>query len=135
MRRPSHTVVLEAAVFLLQRGLLGVRDLGHTNVKQGRALLIWAAWLQHKKSLEWVADPKVKLPREGLVQVPKWLEQLIMIFVGGAGTGKTTTILVIEALVDFFYGAESMRKSAPTNTASRLIGGDTLHASYKLPLG
>eukprot|EP00973_Karenia_brevis_P025202 3476373-Karenia_brevis.AAC.1 len=58
-----------------------------------------------------------------------------MIFVGGAGTGKTTTILVIEALVDFFYGAGSVCKSAPTNTASRLIGGDTLHASYKLPLG
>eukprot|EP00973_Karenia_brevis_P059413 8271018-Karenia_brevis.AAC.1 len=58
-----------------------------------------------------------------------------MIFIGGAGTGKTTTILVIEALVDFFHEKGSVRKSAPTNTASRLIGGDTLHASYKLPPG
>eukprot|EP00973_Karenia_brevis_P010008 1352522-Karenia_brevis.AAC.1 len=68
MRHPSHTVILEAAVYLLQRGLLSVQNLGSVNVKQARALLIWAAWLQHKKSLEWIDDPKVRLPREGLVQ-------------------------------------------------------------------
>merc|ERR1712023_344734 len=28
-----------------------------------------------------------------------------------------------------------MAKSAPTNTAARLSGGDTIHARYKLPLG
>ena len=28
-----------------------------------------------------------------------------------------------------------MKKSAPTNTAARLLGGDTTHATYKLPRG
>ena len=62
-------------------------------------------------------------------------EPLRHVLVGGAGTGKTTTLLVIEALLDFFLGPDSMRKSAPTNTAARLIGGDTVHALFKLPRG
>ena len=28
-----------------------------------------------------------------------------------------------------------MAKAAPTNTAARLLGGDTVHALYKLPFG
>ena len=84
-RQPSHTMVLEAAVFLLQHNLLSVQRLGRTNVKQGRALLIWAAWLQHRKSLEWIAENK--LDRCGLVPAPKALRQLELILVGGAGTG------------------------------------------------
>ena len=42
---------------------------------------------------------------------------------------------VVEALLDFFLGAGSLVKSAPTNTAARLLGGDTTHATYKLPRG
>ena len=41
----------------------------------------------------------------------------------------------MEALLEFFLGPGSLVKSAPTNTAARLLGGDTTHASYKLPRG
>lgn len=53
--------------------------------------------------------------------------------IGGAGTGKTTTLRVLEALAEYFHGSGSFCKSAPTNTAARLLGGDTVHALYKLP--
>ena len=45
-RNKSPTVVMEAAFFLLQQGLLDVPDVGGVNVKQARAFLWNAAWLQ-----------------------------------------------------------------------------------------
>ena len=38
-----------------------------------------------------------------------------------------------EAFFDHLAGSESVRKCALSNTASRLLGGDTLHALCKLP--
>ena len=58
-----------------------------------------------------------------------------MILLGAAGTGKTTTIMVQEALLEFFNCTGAMKKSAPTNAAARLLKGNTLHATYKLPQG
>ena len=58
-----------------------------------------------------------------------------MILIGPAGTGKTTSVMVQEALTDFFYDVGSVSKGAPTITAARLSGGNTIHALYKLPLG
>ena len=52
---------------------------------------------------------------------------------GPAGTGKTTVLLVVEAFIVFFLGSDSVRKGAVTNTAARLLGGDTVHALHKLP--
>lgn len=43
---PSQTVVMEAAFFLLSKGLLDVPDLKKVNVKQSRAFLFNAVWLQ-----------------------------------------------------------------------------------------
>ena len=40
---------------------------------------------------------------------------------------------MIEALIEYFVGHETVRKCAISNTAARLIGGDTLHAVCKLP--
>ena len=132
-RQPSHTVVLEAAAYLLGKGLLTIKQLQQTNVKQGRALLIWASWLQYQKSCDWVAEGKIS--RDGMLHTPTLLRQLEMILMGAAGSGKTTTVMVQEALLDFFCGDGSMKKSAPTITAARLLGGNTVHALYKLPLG
>ncbi len=42
----TDTVVMEAAFFLLQQGLLDIPDTGHINVKQASAFLWNAAWLQ-----------------------------------------------------------------------------------------
>ena len=128
----GHTAVLDAAAFLLDQGLLNVKGEDRLNVKQCRALLHWALWLQKKMSHQWV--------KAGQLAAEPWAsgakpEPLRHVLIGGAGCGKTTTLLVIEALLDFFLGADSMRKAAPTNTAARLLRGDTVHALFKLPRG
>ena len=40
----------------------------------------------------------------------------------------------MEALADKLFGPASLRKGAPSNTAARVLGGDTIHALCKLPL-
>ena len=52
---------------------------------------------------------------------------------GPGGTGKSTVLLLVEALIDHFAGAGAVQKCAISNTAARLLGGDTLHAVCKLP--
>ena len=90
----------------------------------------WAWWLQQYMSQQWVDAGKLP-PASFLAEGAKLMHALI----GGAGSGKTTTLCVIEALLDFFVGPDSLLKSAPTNTAARLLGGDTSHALYKLRRG
>ncbi len=51
--RYSHTVVMEAAFFLLTAGVLNIPATGKVNVKQARALLHIAVWLQATMSSEW----------------------------------------------------------------------------------
>ena len=116
MKQPSHTVVLEAAAYLLGKGLLSVKALERTNVKQGRALLVWASWLQYQRSCDWIAEGK--LSREGMLRTPSLLRHLEMILMGAAGSGKTTAVMVQEAILNFFCGEGSTKKSAPTNTAA-----------------
>lgn len=132
-KQPSHTMVVEAAVFLLGQGVLNVKGSDQMNVKQSRVLLLWAIWLQHQKSVEWIAAGK--LDRRDLISLPASLRQLQMVLIGGPGTGKTTTVMVVDAFLKFFLGPEASCKSAPTNTAARMSGGDTCHALYKLPRG
>ena len=43
---PSETVVMEHAFVLISEGLLNIPDVGRVNVKQARAFLWNAAWLQ-----------------------------------------------------------------------------------------
>ena len=103
------------------------------NIKQARAVLHWAVWLQSYKTWQWEADGQ--LQPQGNRKSPR-PAPLNHVLIGGAGSGKTTTLLVIDALLEFFLHADAMSKSAPTNTASRLLrGGDTTHARYKLPRG
>ena len=52
---------------------------------------------------------------------------------GPGGTGKTSVLKAAEALIDHFNGQESVRKCAISNTAARLLKGDTMHAMCKLP--
>ena len=42
----SPTVVVEAAIFLIQEGVFKIPDLGIQNVKQCRAFLLTAIWFQ-----------------------------------------------------------------------------------------
>ena len=100
-------------MYLLRSGLLNVKGTSNLNIKQGGALMHWAWWLQQQMSHKWVLD--------GVLEPAPFKEdlaQLCHVLTGGAGSGKTTTLRVIESLLDFFLGEESVMMSAPTNTAA-----------------
>ena len=97
---PSDTIVMRAAFYLLQRGLLNVPDVGGINVRQARAFLWNAAWLQDYMSDEW--------RRQGFladVDCPgRQFKNFALIIVGPGGTGKTAVLKMSEALTTFFVG-------------------------------
>ena len=82
----SHTIVLEAAAFLITHGLLNVKATTNVNVKQARTLLTFAVWLQHRKSVEWVQSKESAMP--------PWMgtqgsdARLLLSLVGGACMGE-----------------------------------------------
>jgi len=63
------------------------------------------------------------------------VDNFCLAIIGPAGTGKTAVLKLTEALIIFFAGLNTVQKLAPSNTAARLLGGDTLHALCKLPFG
>ena len=128
-------MVLDAACYLLQSGCTNVPDTSSINIKQGLAVLQAAAWLQ-KKVGEWMRDGKLtKYDAAVLARHARYEDdELLMILSGAAGTGKTTVVRIIDKLMKHFYHPEALAKSAPTNTAARMLGGDTCAALYKLPL-
>ena len=85
---------MEAVVTLLKSGLLNIPDNGIVNVKQARALLWNAAWLQEYMNEKWHEDGS--LVRE-LGTSPK-LKNFALALIGPGGTGKTTVLKVEEAL-------------------------------------
>ena len=128
---PSDTIVLEAAFFLIAEGLLNIPDLGVVNVKQARAFLWNAVWLQEHMSSHWRSEGVL----HGPAPTPRRFEQFCLAIMGPGGTGKTAILKMTEALTIFFAGKGTVRKRAPSNAAARLLGGDTLHALCKLPFG
>ena len=127
----TPTVVMEAAFSLLKLGLLNVPDVGTINVKQARAFLWNAAWLQEHMNEKW-REEGVFL--EDCPKAPR-IQQFALAIVGPGGIGKTAVLKVVEALTTFFAGHDTVRKMAPSNAAARLLHGDTLHALLKLPFG
>ena len=127
-----RTVVMEAAFALSQQGLLNIPDVGVINVKQARAFLWNAAWLQEYMCSKWreyatlIDDDSEGAPR---------LQHFALAIVGPGGTGKTAVLKITEALTTFFLGPDVVRKLAPSNAAARLLQGDTLHSLCKLPFG
>ena len=93
---PSHTRVIEAAIYLLRCGLLNVKGTSRINIKQGRALMHWAWWLQQEMSQEWMVKGMLGKAPFDIDRAP-----LCHVLTGGAGAGKTTTLRVIESLLDF----------------------------------
>ena len=122
---------MEAAFALLKQGLLNIPDAGVINVKQARAFLRNAAWLQEYMRSKRREDETLNEDSEG---APR-LQHLALAMVGPGGTGKTAALKIIEALATFFLGADVVRKLAPSNAAARLLQGDTLHSLCKLPFG
>ena len=108
----------------MQAGLLNIPDVGLINIKQARAFLWNAAWLQEYMNIQWELDVSKKHQEDTKAAI-----------IGAGGTGKTAILKVTEALITFFAGPETVRKLAPSNAAARLLGGDTIHALCKLPFG
>ena len=124
---------MEAAFFLLQQDLLRIPDMppGTVNVKQARAFLWNAAWLQEYMNEKW----REEAPLAASAQQKARFSNFCLAIVGPGGTGKTAVLKMVEALTLFFTGPETVRKLAPSNAAARLLGGDTLHSLCKLPFG
>ena len=54
--------------------------------------------------------------------------------IGPGGTGKSHVVLNCRSLAEHFFGSPTaVRSCAVSNTAARLIGGNTVHALFKLP--
>ena len=129
----SDTVVMEAAFFLLREKLLNIPDVGTINVKQARAFLWNAAWLQEYMTAQWRHERELQCEKAANKR-PKF-DNFCLAIMGPGGTGKTAILKVTEALTVFFAGPDTVRKLAPSNAAARLLGGDTIHALCKLPWG
>ena len=131
----TTSAVVDAALFLMSEGICGVPELGSeaVNAKQGRAILWAAVWLQDVMNREWNLNPACE---STAASRPESLaDNFQLALMGAGGTGKTTVLRVIEALINYFRGPDSVRKCAPSNSAARLLNGDTLHAVCKLPFG
>ena len=124
---------MESAFFLIREGLLNIPDVGTVNVKQARALLWNAAWLQEHMNKQW--RDKNLLPAHAQASTDIDFDTFCLAIMGPGGTGKTAVLRMIEALTVFFAGVDTVQKLAPSNAAARLLGGDTLHALCKLPYG
>ena len=128
----STTIVLEGAFFLIASGVLNIPDTGNVNVKQARAFLWNAIWLQEHMNVKWhLEEDRPSKSRKGKVA----FDDFALAIIGPGGTGKTAVLKVTEALTVFFAGEDTVQKLAPSNAAARLLGGDTIHSLCKLPFG
>ena len=128
---PSETVVMEHAFVLISKGLLNIPDVGRENVKQARAFLWNAAWLQEYMNKK-LRDEGL-LPRHAEEHAFLDIDHFALAIMGPGGTGKTAVLRMVEALTVCFAGVDTVRKLAPSNAAARLLGGDTLHAQQLSP--
>ena len=53
-RQPSHTVVIESAIYLLRQGVCHIKGKQIMNAKWALAFLHFAVWVQLKKSMQWI---------------------------------------------------------------------------------
>ena len=124
--------MLEAAFFLIKSGVLNIPDTGNVNVKQARAFLWNAIWLQKHMNAQWKLEEA--RPSKSSKRCASFNDFALAI-IGPGGTGKTAVLKVTEALIVFFAGQDTVQKLAPSNAAARLLGGDTIHSLCKLPFG
>ena len=133
---------------VIHKGFCDVRPSKLINVTWALTLLQVAVWSQVKLSKKCVTEGSLEsnaaMSSTSHAALRRCLGNnfdsdtvpvLIMAIVGAAGTGKTAVLKIIQPFADVWLGIESVLKSAPTNTASRVFGGDTCHALYKLPFG
>ena len=123
---------MEVAYYLIECGLFNIPDVGTINVKQARAVLWNAAWLQEHMTAKWQLEGELApSPNDAKAK----FDDYCLAIVGPGGTGKTAILKATEALITIFAGVDTVRKLAPSNAAARILGGDTIHALCKLPFG
>ena len=132
-QRRSPTAVMEGAFLLIREGYLNIPDVGTVNVKQARAFLWNAAWLQEFMNAKWQAEERTG--QSAMLDEPPKFADFQLAIVGPGGTGKTAVLKLAEALTTHFAGPATVQKLAPSNAAARLLAGDTIHAVCKLPFG
>ena len=95
---PSETVVMEAAYYLIECGLFNIPDVGTINVKQARAFLWNAAWLQEHMTAKWQLEGELA-PSHNDAKAK--FDDYCLAIVGPGGTGKTAILKATEALSQF----------------------------------
>ena len=70
----TFTAVLEATFWLLRTGIVNVPGKSALNVKQARSLIHLAAWIQKKKTAEWMSEPTSSL-RSSCKKTTSWHQQ------------------------------------------------------------
>ena len=70
----SFTAVLEATFWLLRTGIVNVPGKSALNVKQARSLIHLAAWIQKKKTSEWMSEPTSSL-QSSCKKTTSWHQQ------------------------------------------------------------
>ena len=114
----TETIVFDTIQQWLRAGRCNTPD-GNLNLKQAAYLLLVGSWLQTTLSRSW-----------GFTQrSPPFQTSLLL---GGPGTGKTFSSNLCLDLIQIFL-PKSAIQAAFTHRASRLIGGQTLHACLGLP--
>ena len=93
---------------LPEQGLLNVPDVGCINVKQARALLWNAVWLQEFMNERW-KDEACFLSLDRPQERSNLAQRFRLAIIGPGGTGKTAVLKVAEALTCFFAGPETVK--------------------------
>ncbi|CAE7035535.1 PIF1 [Symbiodinium sp. CCMP2592] len=160
----TSTCVLDAAVWLLQHGALDIPGTREINAKKAPWFASWhrlgdlaPLWFRQRATrlrLTLRLGPRTAL-RSYLAAITRYRQtggngaatakclrpllaapnDHVLVLLGGAGIGKTHLILTIETLFQHFCGPGCMKKGAPTITAARILGGNTIHALHRLPRG
>ena len=86
---------MEVAFSLLERGLLNIPDVGTINVKQARAFLWNAAWLQEYLVGEWREETVIS----ALKDRPRQFTDFALLVIGPGGIA---VLKMVEALIVFF---------------------------------
>ncbi|CAK0873829.1 unnamed protein product [Prorocentrum cordatum] len=117
LARKSSTSVVEAALFLLSQKVLDIPDVGGINVKQARALLWNALWLQDVMNREWSLDD----PSGSQCSSSSSLaDGFRLALTGPGGTGKTAVLRVTVRIRE----AKDDRK--PFGGLGMILSGDFL---------
>ncbi len=66
-------------------------------------------------------------------ETPTRVSQLVLLLHGQGGTGKTEVVALIRRILKRFFGHGGDIAAAQSNSAARVIGGQTIHSAFDIP--